>query len=101
MTQRLRETLLERTHNKPYWWSTDIMDFTNAFADALHHCARSKFRFTREVRSATLELFAAALQKLCIQEDPAIVADRFIARGFVEGFYDEQERRRLSRKAAR
>ena len=100
MPQRLRETLLEGTHNKPYWWSTDIMDFTNAFA-ALHHCARSKFRFTREVRSATVELFAAALQKLCIQEDPAIVADRFIARGFVEGFYYEQERRRLSRKAAR
>lgn len=101
MPQRLRDTLLEGMRNRTYLWATDIMDFTNAFSDALLHRTRSKFRFTREIRSAVAELFAAVLHKLCVQEDPAIVAERFIARGFVDGFYDEQDRIRLARKGGR
>jgi hypothetical protein len=98
MPQRLRDTLLEGMRNRTYWWSTDIMDSTNAFSDALLHRARSKFRVTREVRSAIVKLFAAALRKLDIPEKPAAVAERFVARGLIEGFYDEQERIRLARK---
>ncbi len=56
LPQRLRETLFEGMRNKTYWWSNDIMDFTNAFSDALHNGTRSKFRITREVRSALVEL---------------------------------------------
>jgi hypothetical protein len=92
------DILLEGMRDRTYGWSTDIMDFTNAFSDGLLHHTRSKFRFSREVRSAVVELFAAALHKLCVREDPAIIAERFIARGFVDGFYDEQDRIRLTRK---
>ncbi|MGH6848719.1 MAG: toll/interleukin-1 receptor domain-containing protein [Methylocella sp.] len=95
MPQRLRDTFFEGMRNRTYGWSTDIMGFTNAFSDALLDRTRSKFRFTREVRSSIVELFAAALQKLCVQENPVRIAERFIARGFVDGFYDEQDRIRL------
>jgi hypothetical protein len=37
---------------------------------------------------------------LCIQENAACIAERFIARGFVDGYYDDQDRIR-ARKAAR
>ncbi len=84
--------------NRTYGWSTDIMRSTNAISDALLHRTRSKFKLTRSVRSSIIELFGAALQKLCVQEDPIRIAERFIARGFVDGFYDEQDRIRLARK---
>ena len=96
--QRLRDALLEGMCNRTSGWSTDIMDFTNAFLDALLHRTRSKFRFTQKVRSAVVELLASAFHKLCVKEDPAIIAEHFIARGFVDGFYDEQYRIRLARK---
>ncbi len=99
MPQRLRETLLEGSINKTYGWYNEIMTFKNEFSVALLHRTRSKFRFTRVVRSAIVDLFADALQKLRIQENPANIAERFVTRGFVDGFYDEQERIRLKRKS--
>jgi TIR domain len=99
MPQRLLETLLEGSRNKFYRWSDEIMGSANAFSRALLHRTRSKFRFTREVRSALVELVSTALEKLRIQENPANIAERFVARGFVDGFYDEQERIRLNRKS--
>jgi len=100
MPERLRDTLIEGLRNRTYGWSTDIMNFTNAFSDALGR-TRSKFRFTRGVRSAIVELFVAALEKLQVQGDAAVIAERFIARGFIEGFYNEQEAMRLARRARR
>jgi TIR domain len=101
MPQRLRDTLLEGMRGRTYGWSTDIMRYPNVFSNVLLHRTRSKFRFTREVRSSINELFSAALQKLCIQENPIRIAERFVARGFVDGFYDEQDRIRAARKASR
>ena len=98
MPQRVRDTLLEGTRKRTFSWSHDTMFLKNAFSDALVHRPRSKFRFTREVRSAVVELFAAALHNLRVEEDPVAIAERFIARGFVEGFYDERDRIRLARK---
>ena len=98
MPQRLRDTLLEGMRNRTYGWSTDIMRSTNAISDALLHRTRSKFKLTRSVRSSIIEFFGAALQKLCVQEDPIRFAERFIARGFIDGFYGEQDRIRLVRK---
>jgi hypothetical protein len=97
MPQRLRDTLLEGMRDRTYGWSNDIMRSTNAISDALLH-PRSKFKLTRAVRSSIIDLFAAALQKLCVHEDPIRIAERFLARGFVDGFYDEQDRIRLARK---
>ncbi len=101
MPQRLRDALLGGMRNRTYWWSTDIMNSTNAFSDTLLHRTRSQFKFTREVRAAIAVLFADALQRLFIQEDAATIAERFIARGFVDGFYDERDRIRPARKDKR
>jgi hypothetical protein len=99
MPQRLRDTLLEGMRTRTHGWSSDIMQSENAFSHALLHRTRSKFRLTREIRSALVELCASALAKLGIPETPAEIADRFIAQAFVEGFYDEQNERRLARRA--
>ena len=63
MPQQLRDIILEGMRSMSYGWSTDIMDFTNAFSNALFHRSRSKFRFSEEIRSSVVELFAAALHK--------------------------------------
>ena len=98
MPQPLRGTLFDGMRNTTYGWATDVMNSTNTFSEALHDRTRSKFKFTREVRLALVELVSAALRKQCIQENPANIAERFVTRGFVDGFYDEQERIRLKRK---
>jgi len=99
MPQRLRDTLFEGMRNRAFSWFHDIMISRNAFSEALLHRPRSKFRFTREVRSTLVELFDAALHNICVEEDPAMIAERFIARGFVDGYYDEQDRIRLARES--
>ena len=99
MPQQLRSTLLEGMCASTYGWVGDIRDSKNAFSDALFHRSRSKFRVTRNIRSAVVESFAAALHKLGVQENPDTIAERFLTRGFVSGFYDEQDRWRDARKS--
>jgi hypothetical protein len=100
MPQRLRDTLLEGMRNWAYGgWPNDVIKFENAFSAALLPRARSKFKFTRKIRSAIIESFAIALQKLRIQQNPATIAERFMDRAFIDGFYDAQDRIRLKRKS--
>jgi hypothetical protein len=99
MPQQLRDTLIEGMRSRTYGWSSDI-NHGNLFSRALLYNARSKFRFTREVRSSIVGLFEAALQKMSIRENAITIAERFIARGFVDGFYYEQEKMRHATKAA-
>ena len=64
--RHLRNILLGGMRSRTYLgWATDIMYLKNAFSDALFHRTRRKFNLSRKVRSALVELFAAALQKLC------------------------------------
>jgi hypothetical protein len=101
MPQRLRVILLEGMKTRRYGWFHDIIASENAFSKAILHRTRSKFRFTREIRSAILELFAEAVNKLGIKQDPASIADRFINEGFVEAFYHEEDQRRSARRTIR
>jgi hypothetical protein len=101
MPQRLRDILLEGMRTQRHGWFHDIIAAENAFSKALLHRTRSKFRFTREVRSALVELIAQAVYKLGIQQDSISIADRFIDSRFVEGFYEEEDARRSARRSFR
>ncbi len=92
MPERIRGTLLDGMRTDTYDWSRNIHHANDVFVDALFGSPRSKFRFTRTVRSAIVELFAAAIHEIGITEDPTLLAERFIEGEFVKGFYDEQNR---------
>ena len=100
MPQRLREALLEGFRKRDFWYQ-DVLSIHNAFAKALLTRTRSSFSFTRKIRSALVELLTSALRELSVQEDPMIVAERFIARRFVDGYYDWQDEIRVARRERR
>jgi len=100
MPQRLRDALLEGFRKRDRWYQ-DVMSIHNAFAEALLRRTRSRFSFTREIRSALVELLTSALHELSVQEDPIIVAERFMARRFVDGYYDWQDEIRVARRERR
>jgi len=96
---RLRETLIEGMHDHPYGWSHDLLFAQNDLGKALLRKSRRAFKFTRGVRTALVDLFAEAFQLMGVAHDPAVVADRFIDREFVDAYYAEQERTMAARQA--
>jgi hypothetical protein len=101
MPNHLRDALVGGMRRRTYWWMSDIGGSQNAFSDALFRLPRSRFKFTREVRSAVTELVTEALLRLSLRESPTILVERFINGGFVEGYYEEQESMRSARQARR
>jgi hypothetical protein len=101
MPRQLRDALIEGMRDRTYWWFNDTMNSRNAFSDALVRLPRSKFKLTQGVRSAIDELFSAALQKLNMREKTAILVERFVAREFIEAYYNEQDAMRRARGAGR
>ena len=94
-----RSRLINGLRRKTYWWATDthLLGSDNKFFDALWTKSRSKFRFSRTVRTDLEELIKNSLLDLGINESPATIAQRFIDAEFVEGYFDEQKRIRKAR----
>lgn len=97
MPKNLKEKLVEGMRSSDFWFR-EIMGTQNAFVTAFLHRGRSKFNLTREIRTSIVELFANAIEKLGIQEDPSTVTNQFIECRFIEGLYDEEDRIRQMRK---
>jgi hypothetical protein len=64
----------------------------NSFREALLRKTKSTFRFSREIQAGLEELVHAALTELGIAESVPVVSRRFRDGGFVEGYFDEQNR---------
>jgi hypothetical protein len=94
---RARLTNGMRTRTYPWAASYDVVGSDNAFYDALWRKTKSTFRFSREVRSGLEELLEGALKELGIAENVAAISRRFVEGGFVEGYFDEQNRLREKR----
>ena len=92
MPSRLRETLLKGMRSKTYWWTSDVFENSNQFSKDLKTRSKSKFKITRNIKADIEMMFAAALLKLEIQEEPAIVVKRFMDFDFIGGYYEEQGR---------
>lgn len=98
MPDPLRQNLLAGMHSRPHRWSHDILFRNDDFASSLLRKPRSAFKFTRGVKAALVELFSKCLPAMGVDQSASIVADRFIERGFVDGYYSDQERLRVARR---
>ena len=98
LPQRIRITLLDGMKEKPFTWCSDTGHFSDEILNILIRRSRSKFRYTRAVRSALVESIGSALNEICVKEEPTDIAERFIAHEFIESYYDYQSRMRLARR---
>lgn len=99
LPELLRKRLMNGMRTNTYSWSTEthVAGTDNAFFDALWRGTKSKFRFSREVRSGLQDLIGHALKELGIVESAAGIAQRFAQGGFVEGYFEDSDRRRARR----
>ena len=98
MPEKLRETLIRGFKERVSWWVREVSDSSDAVLTALYKRPKSKFSYTRTLRAALTGCCVRALQELEINEDAGKVVSNFIAGGFLEGYYEEEEKIREARK---
>ena len=98
MPSQLCEKLLNGMRNTTSLWSSDVFRSSNHFSKCLRTRSRSSFKLTRTIKSDIEEMFAAALDELQIQDEPATIAKRFIDGDFIGGYYEEERRILEARK---
>ena len=98
MPDALRETLKRGFRERVSWWVTEVSD---AVLAALYDRPKSRFTYKRTFKAELIGSCGQALHELKIDEDAEKVVSRFIAGGFLEGYYEEEERIREARKRLR
>ena len=68
---------------------------------ALYDRPKSRFTYKRTFKAELIGSCGQALHELKIDEDAEKVVSRFIAGGFLEGYYEEEEKIREARKRLR
>jgi hypothetical protein len=101
MPQRLRETLLEGTHNKPFWWSTDIMGFHERVRGCSSRLCTQQVQIYPRGLVSHFRIIRRCAPKAVHPRRSSHCCGPLHSSRIRQRFYDEQERRRLSRKAAR
>ena len=101
MPEGLRETLKRGFRERVTWWVPEVTGSEHAVSMALLERPKSRFRYTRTLRSQLIGSCEQALKKLQIGEDADKIISRFIESRFLEGYYEEQERIREARRSAR
>ena len=102
MPEDLRETLKRGFREQVSWWLTQqVNDSSYAVLTFLHERPRSRFRYTQALRAELVGWCDQALKRLEVAEDPGKVVSRFIEGGFLEGYYEEEQRMREARKTRR
>ena len=92
MPVKLRETLERGFTDHVSWWIRELPDSGKTVANALYRQSRSRFSYTRNLKVELVGMCNHALHVLEIDANPNKITARFIERGFLEGYYDEQER---------
>ena len=87
-----RDRLTNGMRAKTYWWATSSVELDNPFYEALVRKTKSTFRFSRAVQTGFEELVQKALRDLGIAESVGAICRRFREGGFVQGYFDEQDR---------
>jgi len=98
MPEKLRETLIRGFKERVSWWVREASDYGDTVLTALYTQPKSKFSYTRTMRATLTGWCGRALQELEINEDADKVVSNFIAGGFLEGYYEEEERIRAAQK---
>jgi hypothetical protein len=100
MPEGLRKTLKRGFRERVTWWVTEVNDARYSILKALLDRPKSRFRYTRTLRSQLISSCEQALKNLQIGEDADKIISRFIESRFLEGYYEEQERIRGARRSA-
>ena len=98
MPEELRETLIRGFRERVSWWVREVSDTSDAVLAALYKRPKSRFSYTRALRAELTGSCVRALQELEIDKDADKVVSNFIAGGYLEGYYEEEERIREARK---
>ena len=98
MPSQLCKKLLNGMRNTTYLWSSDVFRSSNHFSKCLRTRSSSSFKLTRNIKSDIEKMFAAALDKLEIQDEPAAIAKHFIDGDFIGGYYEEERKIREARR---
>ena len=97
MPKELRETLKRGFRERVSWWVTEVSD---AVLAALYDRPKSRFTYKRTFKAELIGSCGQALHELKIDEDAEKVVSRFIAGGFLEGYYEEKGKHPGSAKEA-
>lgn len=96
MPEKLREVLKQGFRDKVYWWITGF--YSDVILDTLWDRPRSKFSYTKTLRTTLLEQCGYALQELELDvDDGDKITAQFIEYGFLEGYYEEKKRNKEGR----
>ncbi len=101
MPEELRETLKHGFRERVSWWVSEASDFRDDALSVIYDRPRSRFSYTRALRTGLTASCVEALQKLGLDEDAEDIAARFIEGAFLESYYDEEDRIRERRTRPR
>jgi hypothetical protein len=96
----VREMLIRGTIDWPAWTNSRNVSDTydeKGFFHALLHRTQRNFKFTKRVRDSLDRLIDDALRKLGLPSDVRMISDAFINAGYVEGYYENDIKRRARR----
>lgn len=94
MPENLRETLTQGFRDRVHWWLTELVrwDDRDAIADMLWRQPQREFSYTSAIVTALHEHCGRASSEMKLTDDSNRVATKFIERGFIEGYFEEQRR---------
>lgn len=100
LPETLRRRLLNGMRSETYCWARDSRYFRDEyeFHRVLRQKSKASFRFSRGVRSSLEASIEAGLRELGLPESIPVIARRFIEGGFVEGYFEEEQRLRDARR---
>ena len=98
LPEGLRETLTRGFGERVSWWVNNEFDYGSPVLEMLYTRPKSRFAYTRTLKAYLLDACTRALQALEINEDVGRMVSRFIAGGFLEGYYREKEQIRAARR---
>ena len=101
MPEELRETLKRGFRERVSWWVNEASNCRDDALSVVYDRPRSRFSYTRALRTGLTALCVETLQEFAIDEDAEDVAARFIEGAFLESYYDEEDRIRERRTRPR
>lgn len=99
MPEALRNILKQGFKDRVGWWVTDLSGPGDTFGKYLWRKQRSRFAYTKKLKAEIFEECNQAVENLGLNVNLNQVVKEFIEYGFLEGYYEEEERIRNIRRA--
>lgn len=97
LPDQLRAALERGFRSDANWLDRRTRD-DNAMVVALYSKTRKAFRLTKSIRSAINEMVGDSVRRTGLEGDVPSLTDRFLDRGFIDGWYEKEERNARARR---